>query len=425
MRISYNVTGAERKTLVGAISSELNLPTKYLGMPTAAYEIGEYTIDKTGTVTGPDNLDLEDALHQQGFDAEIREYDEPDTYESGLGGMGAVDEPAFEDLKLTEREELGLGRERRENWQGENGMQASDVLESEATAPNKSALPRLYTLETPRGEIFIAEEFATHDEAAAEGYGEYFSTALGTVYSYGDNHTFALVTSNKAGDWDKTAIKRDFRAQESEVPENRTYRAELSDPDCPDRMEVFGAADDEDAIRQAYEYCEGEVVLLELLELDDDYNVIRGVDLWPESNRLVIEMPLAGFTPEKLDNLAKLVNAKAPLLKAALGTDDLPIQQTADTLKFPWFGDGLDADTVKAYASLIGMICAAAKAKHRVIAQEKDPENKKYAMRCWLLSLGFIGDEYKTSRKILLSNLSGNSSFKSGAFPKTTESEVG
>jgi len=166
-------------------------------------------------------------------------------------------------------------------------------------------------------------------------------------------------------------------------------------------------------------------MLLELLELDDDYNVIRGVDLWPESNRLVIEMPLTGFTPEKLDNLAKLVNAKAPLLKAALGTDDLPIQQTADTLKFPWFGDGLDADTVKAYASLVGMICAAAKAKHRVTAQEKDPENKKYAMRCWLLSLGFIGSEYKTSRKILLSRLDGNSSFKDGAPPKAIESEVG
>ena len=336
-------------------------------MPTAAYEIGEYTIDKTGTVTGPDNLDLEDALYQKGFDAEARECDEPDTYESGMGAVDYLDidqqhpgqyadpaeppteemlsqteawmegQPAFEDLALTEREELGLGRERRENWQGENGMQASDVPE----------------------------------------------------------------------------------------PEYRTYRAELSDPDCPDRMEVFGAADDEDAIRQAYEYCEGEVVLLELLELDEDYNVIRGVDLWPETNRLVIEMPLASFTPEKLDNLTKLVNAKAPLLKAALDTDDLPIQQTDDTLKFPWFGDGLDADTVRAYASLVGMICAAAKAKHRVTAQEKNPENKKYAMRCWLLSLGFIGDEYKASRKILLSKLDGNSSFKNGAPPKAAESEVG
>ena len=35
-------------------------------------------------------------------------------------------------------------------------------------------------------------------------------------------------------------------------------------------------------------------------------------------------------------------------------------------------------------------------------------------MRCWLLSLGFIGDEYKTARKILISKLEGSSSYKAG-----------
>ena len=129
MELKYNVTGAQRKSLVGAISTVLDAPTKYLGAPTFAYEVGGYHIDKAGTLTGPDNLDLEDALHQHGFDADgdTRHYDEPDTYESGLGGMGAT--PAFEDLRMDGREELGLGRTRREGFQGENGMQASDVPE--------------------------------------------------------------------------------------------------------------------------------------------------------------------------------------------------------------------------------------------------------------------------------------------------------
>ena len=35
--------------------------------------------------------------------------------------------------------------------------------------------------------------------------------------------------------------------------------------------------------------------------------------------------------------------------------------------------------------------------------------------RCFLLRLGFIGEEYKTERKILLKSLSGSSAFKSGA----------
>ncbi len=92
MVLKYNVKGEKRKQLVGTISKELGKPTKYLGAPTFSYEVGDYTIDQCGTLTGPDSLDLEDALHQTGFDAGEREYDEPETYESGLGGMGAVDE---------------------------------------------------------------------------------------------------------------------------------------------------------------------------------------------------------------------------------------------------------------------------------------------------------------------------------------------
>ena len=120
MRISYNLSGKARKSLVGAISSELNLPAKYLGMPTTSFTISEYTIDKTGTVTGPDNRNLVADL--QGLHSLVpvtEEYDTPlpETEEA----------PVFEDMELTGREELGFGRERREDWQGENGMQTSDV----------------------------------------------------------------------------------------------------------------------------------------------------------------------------------------------------------------------------------------------------------------------------------------------------------
>ena len=94
MELKYNVTGNRRKSLVETISTVLDAPTNYLGVPTFAYEVGGYHIDKDGTLTGPDNLDLEDSLHQVGFDADgdSRKYDEADTYESGLGGMGAFDE---------------------------------------------------------------------------------------------------------------------------------------------------------------------------------------------------------------------------------------------------------------------------------------------------------------------------------------------
>lgn len=49
MEFKFNVTGTERKKLAGAVSEILNQPTKYLGAPTFAYEIGDYRIDKQGT----------------------------------------------------------------------------------------------------------------------------------------------------------------------------------------------------------------------------------------------------------------------------------------------------------------------------------------------------------------------------------------
>lgn len=224
MRIQYDLKGPSRKLLVAAISQILNAPTTYLGMPSAAYEVGGYHIDKNGTVTGRDNLDLEDTLYQKGFSAIEREYEEPDTYESGLGVLG-----------------------------------------------------------------------------------------------------------------DATSI------HESEI--------------------------------------------------------------------LTIEMPLDGFTDESIANLEKLIASKANLIKKAIGADELPIERTDETLQFPWFPYRSSVEEITAYARFIGALCSAAKQQKRVTAREKVVENEKFAFRVFLIRLGFVGDDYKAARKILLRNLSGNSAY--------------
>ena len=61
-----------------------------------------------------------------------------------------------------------------------------------------------------------------------------------------------------------------------------------------------------------------------------------------------------------------------------------------------------------------------ARTAKRVVAKEKETDNDKYAFRCFLLRLGFIGAEFKIERKILLRNLAGSSAFKSGQ-PKEVE----
>ena len=88
-----------------------------------------------------------------------------------------------------------------------------------------------------------------------------------------------------------------------------------------------------------------------------------------EPDRLTIEYPLKDITDEVLANLRKMVAAKAPLLKKALGAEELPILLTEHSLKFPWFSGKLDGDTVGAYAQFIACLCETAKRKKRVTAQ--------------------------------------------------------
>ena len=77
----------------------------------------------------------------------------------------------------------------------------------------------------------------------------------------------------------------------------------------------------------------------------------------------------------------------------------------------------------EAYTSLAEALFKMAKNQKRVTAKECSTENEKFTMRLFLIRLGFIGDEYKTARKILLRNLAGNSSWKSGHRPEPTASD--
>ena len=78
MKITYGITGEQRKALVAAISQELNAPTQYLGAPTFAYEVGSCRIDREGTLTGKDSRELVDILkNTHGFIPASVEYDAP------------------------------------------------------------------------------------------------------------------------------------------------------------------------------------------------------------------------------------------------------------------------------------------------------------------------------------------------------------
>ena len=128
-----------------------------------------------------------------------------------------------------------------------------------------------------------------------------------------------------------------------------------------------------------------------------------------EAPMLTISVPLDKV---KVGNLTALVDAKAGLIRTALGVQDLRIDVGAEKVSFPWFCGDLDAYTIQAYTQFVEALCKMSVNQKRVQAKEKPVENEKYAFRCFLLRLGFIGAEYKQTRKVLLKNFEGSSAFR-------------
>ena len=125
----------------------------------------------------------------------------------------------------------------------------------------------------------------------------------------------------------------------------------------------------------------------------------------------------ADFTSKK-DNLVKLIESKATIIKAALGENcrgDLPIEFTEDgTVKFDWFKGGFEREVLNAWEHFLCAAVKFAKKSQRITAKDSGElsDNPKFDFRVFLVRMGMSGSEYKDARKILLRNLPGNSAFK-------------
>lgn len=76
--------------------------------------------------------------------------------------------------------------------------------------------------------------------------------------------------------------------------------------------------------------------------------------------------------------------------------------------------NGLHAGQLKSYIQLCLALSQMAKTVRTASPKPQQNENPKYAMRTWLLRLGFIGEEFKTARELLTKRLDGDAAFRSG-----------
>ena len=76
--------------------------------------------------------------------------------------------------------------------------------------------------------------------------------------------------------------------------------------------------------------------------------------------------------------------------------------------------NGLHGGVLKSFIQFSLLLSQMAKEVKTASPKPQQHENPKYAMRTWLLRLGFIGDEFKTARDVLTRRLSGDASYRNG-----------
>ena len=185
-------------------------------------------------------------------------------------------------------------------------------------------------------------------------------------------------------------------------------------PSCA--YDIAGYRLDKEGVLHIPEGVEEETVedlILQLREcgFQDDAEVTEEVPTQQE--KLTIGIPKESLTDTALENLQKIIANKQMLFQRAFRTDNTEIEITEEKINFTWFSYTADGDVIVAYTQFISRLCDMARDAKRVSSKPTETDNDKYAFRCFLLRLGFIGKEYKTARKILLRNLTGNSAFRS------------
>lgn len=129
---------------------------------------------------------------------------------------------------------------------------------------------------------------------------------------------------------------------------------------------------------------------------------------------ITVPMPSKELISETLfeTRLTKVLNAKAKLLKKAFNTDTVGFVIKDGDITFNWLKGDADPLMIQATMKFVVALVKLISEGQSVKCRERELHSEKYAMRCFLVRLGFIGDEYKQDRKLLVQNLSGSSSFR-------------
>ncbi len=157
-----------------------------------------------------------------------------------------------------------------------------------------------------------------------------------------------------------------------------------------------------------------DVEMIETLAAQEGYDIARETETEESAatpNGLAFAFPIDGWDQHTQGNVRAMLASKGHLIGKALGLHALPVEVAKGEISVPWFHQTPTPEVVDATTRLLGAMVKTASDAKRVSPKPPAGANEKYTMRCFLLRLGFIGEETKTARKVLMANLDGNAAW--------------
>lgn len=137
-------------------------------------------------------------------------------------------------------------------------------------------------------------------------------------------------------------------------------------------------------------------------------SLARQTDIVPESLvRVINSVPL-----DSVEDYAEAINHAIDIGEIS-GESELEFDMVNKTISFSFFNSGLDYSEVSAFISLCWRLNEQSKRQKFSSIIQKQVPNEKYAMRVWLIQLGFVGPSYSSERRVLLSRLAGDAAYRS------------
>ena len=153
------------------------------------------------------------------------------------------------------------------------------------------------------------------------------------------------------------------------------------------------------------EYCQvTDPNFLKLLNRKKPTTMAQLADIWYEGNGAGCRRNIK-YNPSRY----RMLNLHATFTKGTIEFRLFQFDNPSEERK-----GGIHAGQLKAYIQLCLALSQMAKTVSCASSIPQQTDNPKYAMRTWLLRLGFIGEEFATAREMLTKRLEGNAAFRNG-----------